>query len=131
MPVLPAHRLLLRCPRVWCPAASSPVRNQTPDGPRHPPFARSGSWLSVTGGRLGIGVVTRATRPPPSARKGSPLMITAENTPNLPGWIDLGSPDPGASAEFYRRVFGWTAEQVQEESDQGPGYWYLRKDGKA
>ncbi|MFL6113429.1 MAG: VOC family protein [Catenulispora sp.] len=58
-------------------------------------------------------------------------MITVENTPNLPGWIDLGSPDPGASAEFYRQVCGWTTEQVQAESDQGPGYWYLRKDSKA
>ncbi|OLE27242.1 MAG: hypothetical protein AUG49_05885 [Catenulispora sp. 13_1_20CM_3_70_7] len=58
-------------------------------------------------------------------------MITAQNVPNLPGWMDLGSPDPGASAEFYSRVFGWTAEQVQAESEQEPGYWYLRKDGKA
>ncbi|GAA1977555.1 VOC family protein [Catenulispora subtropica] len=58
-------------------------------------------------------------------------MITSENTPNLPGWIDLGSPDPGASAEFYGRVFGWTAEQMMEPSDEGPGYWMFRKDGKA
>ena len=58
-------------------------------------------------------------------------MITSENTPNLPGWIDLGSPDPDASAEFYGRVFGWTADQVMAPDDQGPGYWYLRKDGKA
>lgn len=58
-------------------------------------------------------------------------MITSENTPNLPGWIDLGSPDPGASAAFYGRVFGWTAEQMMPESAEGPGYWVLRKDGKA
>ena len=58
-------------------------------------------------------------------------MITSENTPNLPGWIDLGSPDPGASAAFYGRVFGWTAEQMMPESSEGPGYWFLRKDGKA
>lgn len=58
-------------------------------------------------------------------------MITSDNTPNLPGWIDLGSPDPGASAAFYGRVFGWTAEQLMPESPEGPGYWFLRKDGKA
>jgi predicted enzyme related to lactoylglutathione lyase len=58
-------------------------------------------------------------------------MITTENTPNLPGWIDLGSPDPDASAAFYGRVFGWTAEQAMPDSAEGPGYWLLRKDGKA
>jgi hypothetical protein len=58
-------------------------------------------------------------------------MITTENIPNLPGWIDLGSPDPGASAAFYGRVFGWTAEPMAPDSSQDPGYWFLRKDGKA
>jgi predicted enzyme related to lactoylglutathione lyase len=58
-------------------------------------------------------------------------MITSENTPGLPGWIDLGSPDPGASAAFYGRVFGWIAEQMAPESAEGPGYWLLRKDGKS
>jgi uncharacterized protein len=58
-------------------------------------------------------------------------MITSDNTPNLPGWIDLGSPDPGASAAFYGRVFGWTSEQMMPESQEGPGYWFLRKDGKS
>jgi predicted enzyme related to lactoylglutathione lyase len=58
-------------------------------------------------------------------------MITSENTPNLPGWLDLGSPDPGASAAFYGQVFGWTAEQMGPEPPDGPGYWFLRKDGKS
>ena len=58
-------------------------------------------------------------------------MITSENTPNLPGWIDLGSPDPGASAAFYGRVFGWVADQMMPDSSEGPGYWFLRKDGKS
>jgi uncharacterized protein len=58
-------------------------------------------------------------------------MITSDDTPNLPGWIDLGSPDPGASAAFYGRVFGWTAEQMMPESSEGPGYWFLLKDGKS
>jgi predicted enzyme related to lactoylglutathione lyase len=63
--------------------------------------------------------------------KEGPLMITSENVPNLPGWIDLGSPDTGASAAFYGRVFGWTLEQMEPESADGPGYWLLHKDGKA
>jgi hypothetical protein len=58
-------------------------------------------------------------------------MITSENAPNLPGWIDLGSPDPDASAAFYGRVFDWTSEEMMGPSDEGPGYWMLRKDGKA
>ena len=57
-------------------------------------------------------------------------MITSENIPNLPGWLDLGSPDAGASAAFYGRVFGWTAEELIPDSPAGPGYWFLRKDGK-
>lgn len=48
-------------------------------------------------------------------------MITTANTPNLPGWIDLGSPDPAASADFYRKVFGWSATAAggPEDSEQG------------
>ena len=56
-------------------------------------------------------------------------MITDANTPDLPGWIDLGSPDTGASAEFYRRTFGWTAE-LQPGDDPEFKYYFLRKDGQ-
>jgi predicted enzyme related to lactoylglutathione lyase len=56
-------------------------------------------------------------------------MITTANTPRLPGWIDLGSPDPAASAEFYRKVFGWSAESAG--ASESGGYMMLRKDGKA
>jgi hypothetical protein len=57
-------------------------------------------------------------------------MITATNTPKLPGWIDLGSPDPAASAEFYRKVFGWSATSAggSEEAEQSD-YSMLSKDG--
>jgi len=48
-------------------------------------------------------------------------VITTSNTPNLPGWIDLGSPDPEASAAFYRKVFGWTYEMAESEADQVQG----------
>src|SRR5260221_2161781 len=56
-------------------------------------------------------------------------MITSDNTPNLPGWIDLGSPDPAASAEFYRQVFGWTSEPSGGEPPANE-YFMLRKDGQ-
>jgi uncharacterized protein len=57
-------------------------------------------------------------------------MITSDNVPNLPGWLDLGSPDAGASAAFYRQVFGWTAQELIPDSPAGPGYWFLHKDGR-
>jgi hypothetical protein len=59
-------------------------------------------------------------------------MITTSNTPRLPGWIDLGSPDPAASAEFYLKVFGWTSESAfgeGEAPEQGGDYFMLSKDG--
>jgi predicted enzyme related to lactoylglutathione lyase len=34
--------------------------------------------------------------------------------PGTPSWVDLGSPDPAAAAEFYSGLFGWTV------ADQGP-----------
>lgn len=55
-------------------------------------------------------------------------MITTSNTSNLPGWLDLGSPDPAASAEFYRRVFGWEAAEVGDQSNGG--YLMLSKEGQ-
>ncbi len=36
--------------------------------------------------------------------------------PGTPNWVDLGSPDPAASAAFYSRLFGWTIEEGSEES---------------
>lgn len=59
-------------------------------------------------------------------------MITTSNASNLPGWIDLGSPDMAASAEFYRKVFGWSADSAggDQAEDQGE-YLLLSKDGQA
>src|SRR6478752_841749 len=40
--------------------------------------------------------------------------------PGTPSWVDLGSPDPAAAAEFYGEVFGWTAAaggQSEEEAE--------------
>jgi hypothetical protein len=36
--------------------------------------------------------------------------------PGTPSWVDLGSPDPSASAEFYGRLFGWEIEDAGPES---------------
>ena len=55
-------------------------------------------------------------------------MITTSNTANLPGWLDLGSPDQAASAEFYRKVFGWDSMSVDDPA--GNGYLMLSKDGQ-
>lgn len=63
-------------------------------------------------------------------------MITTDDAPNLPGWMDLGSPDPDASAEFYRAVFGWSAEemmpgdQAQDETQDQGRYLMLSKNGE-
>jgi len=60
-------------------------------------------------------------------------MITTANVPNLPGWLDLGSPNPGDAAEFYRATFGWIPEVAAapdgEEPPGGP-YRLLRKGGQ-
>jgi predicted enzyme related to lactoylglutathione lyase len=54
-------------------------------------------------------------------------MITSANVSDLPGWLDLGSPDPSASAEFYRQVFGWTSTPAGDGTME---YFMLAKDGK-
>ncbi|WP_116247676.1 VOC family protein [Nocardiopsis sp. FIRDI 009] len=53
-------------------------------------------------------------------------MITTDFVPGSPCWIDLGSPDIEASVTFYRKVFGWTADEPAPEMG---GYRMLRLDG--
>lgn len=43
-----------------------------------------------------------------------------------PCWVDLMTSDPAASRQFYGEVFGWTAEEPNEELG---GYFNFRKDG--
>lgn len=53
-----------------------------------------------------------------------------EKTSYLPGeptWIDLGTTDLDAAADFYTSLFGWTCERGGEEVG---GYSIFRKDGK-
>jgi predicted enzyme related to lactoylglutathione lyase len=49
--------------------------------------------------------------------------------PGTPSWVDLGSPDPSASADFYTKLFGWTAS-VAEDPAAG-GYTMLELNGEA
>jgi predicted enzyme related to lactoylglutathione lyase len=45
----------------------------------------------------------------------------------VPSWIDLGTPDPDAAAEFYGRLFGWSFETVTPPGV--PRYDITRLDG--
>ena len=47
---------------------------------------------------------------------------------NRPAWVDLSSPDPTASAAFYSKLFGWTAE-VSPDPQYG-GYIIEKLNGK-
>ncbi len=49
--------------------------------------------------------------------------------PGTPSWIDLGSPDPAAAAEFYGALFGWKAE-MDPRPDAG-GYGLFKLNGKS
>lgn len=51
-------------------------------------------------------------------------------TPGTPCWVDLGSPDLGASIAFYGALFGWEAPET-EASKQHGGYRQVMKNGKA
>lgn len=47
---------------------------------------------------------------------------------NKPAWVDLSSSDPGASREFYAKLFGWHIEV--EPDPQFGGYAMARVGGK-
>src|SRR2546423_14131805 len=47
--------------------------------------------------------------------------------PGTPIWLDLSSSDPSASEAFYTNLFGWAADEANEEYG---GYRMLRQDGK-
>jgi uncharacterized protein len=50
-------------------------------------------------------------------------LLTTDFVPGAPNWIDLGSPDVVASAEFYGRVLGWTHVPLGPEAG---GYGFFR-----
>jgi uncharacterized protein len=50
-------------------------------------------------------------------------MRVMDYPPGTPSWADLSSPDPDASADFYRELFGWQAKEA------GSGYRIFTSDG--
>lgn len=51
-----------------------------------------------------------------------------EYAPGTPSWVELASPDPEASAAFYRNVLGWGATEPGPE--ETGGYRMFQSDGK-
>jgi uncharacterized protein len=54
-------------------------------------------------------------------------LLTTDFVPGAPNWIDLGSPDIVAAAEFYGRVLGWTHVPLGPEAG---GYGFFGHDGR-
>jgi uncharacterized protein len=50
--------------------------------------------------------------------------------PGTPNWVDLGSPDPAASATFYSELFGWQLDDPDPNPEAG-GYRMARVRGLA
>ncbi len=48
--------------------------------------------------------------------------------PGTPSWVDLGSPDPDASAAFYGALFDWQATEPGPAEETG-GYRMFQQDG--
>jgi predicted enzyme related to lactoylglutathione lyase len=53
----------------------------------------------------------------------------AEYAPGTPSWVDLSSPDPDASAAFYKEVMGWDSTEPGPVEETG-GYRMFQHDGK-
>ena len=49
--------------------------------------------------------------------------------PGTPSWVDLGSPDLGASIQFYGGLFGWDVPE-SENAEQTGGYRQAMLNGK-
>lgn len=54
-------------------------------------------------------------------------MLTTDFVPGSPNWIDLGSPDVLAAAEFYGRVLGWDHVPLGPETG---GYGFFQHEGR-
>ena len=53
--------------------------------------------------------------------------MTVTYAPGSPSWVDLGTPDTAAAAAFYSAIFGWTHQDMGEETGH---YGIFYKDGK-
>lgn len=54
-------------------------------------------------------------------------MLGTDFRTGSPNWLDLGSPDPDATAAFYAAVFGWRFVSAGPEAG---GYGFFQKDGR-
>ncbi|MFF0448894.1 VOC family protein [Streptomyces sp. NPDC004609] len=54
-------------------------------------------------------------------------MLSTDFVTGSPNWLDLGSPDTAASAEFYGAVFGWDYRSAGPDAG---GYGFFQKDGR-
>jgi predicted enzyme related to lactoylglutathione lyase len=54
-------------------------------------------------------------------------MLSTDFVTGAPNWIDLGTPDTAAAAEFYGSLFDWNFMSAGPEAG---GYGFFQKDGK-
>jgi predicted enzyme related to lactoylglutathione lyase len=54
-------------------------------------------------------------------------MLTTSYVPGAPNWVDLGTPDVAAAANFYNALFGW---EFQSAGAEAGGYGMLTLNGK-
>lgn len=47
-----------------------------------------------------------------------------------PNWIDIGTPDPDATANFYSQLFGWQVDDPSPDPSYG-GYRMARRNGRS
>jgi uncharacterized protein len=59
--------------------------------------------------------VRRKHDPRANFEEANAMEITSY-TPGTPCWVDLGSPDPAATSNFYAQLFGWTVEDMGPDS---------------
>ena len=57
------------------------------------------------------------------------MPVVDHHASGTPSWIDLGSPDPDASAPFYCDLFGWTVTSAEPVEETG-GYRMFQLDGR-
>lgn len=53
-------------------------------------------------------------------------MLTTENAPGAPVWLELGSPDVAASVDFYGKLFDWRHQSAGQDAG---GYGFFTLDG--
>jgi predicted enzyme related to lactoylglutathione lyase len=58
------------------------------------------------------------------------MPVRTQHAPGTPSWIDLATPDLGASKDFYGRLFGWEMDN-QDTGNPDMPYVIASQDGKA